>query len=163
MKAGTTTYVGLCTIAASLLSGSAYAQSSGSGGGSFSNADTPRRQINECDEYAMGGGRRPVAPDDPDAPITLSGTCSCYEWDATIWFDGELEPAFSTITVYNSVKQQVDKGNSRVTGSDGTVLEVDLPNLAAGSYRVFWKALSKDTHITEGDFTFTITGRSSER
>src|SRR5437763_4042187 len=38
MKAGTTTYVGLCTIAASLLSGSAYAQSSGSGGGSFSNA-----------------------------------------------------------------------------------------------------------------------------
>jgi len=81
----------------------------------------------------------------------------------TIWFDGELEPAFSTITVYNSVKQQVDKGNSRVTGSDGTVLEVDLPNLAAGRYRVFWKALSKDTHITEGDFTFTITGRSSER
>ena len=81
----------------------------------------------------------------------------------TIWFDGELEPAFSTITVYNSVKQQVDKGNSRITGSDGTVLEVDLPNLVAGSYRVFWKALSKDTHITEGDFTFTIAGRSSER
>ena len=81
----------------------------------------------------------------------------------TIWFDGELEPAFSTITVYNLAKQQVDKGNSRVTGSDGTVLEVDLPNLAAGRYRVFWKALSKDTHITEGDFTFTITGRSSER
>jgi len=81
----------------------------------------------------------------------------------TIWFDGELEPAFSTITVYNSVKQQVDKGNSRVTGSDGTVLEVDLPNLAAGRYRVFWKALSKDTHITEGDFTFTIAGRSNER
>src|SRR6266704_5483509 len=69
----------------------------------------------------------------------------------TIWFDGELEPAFSTITVYNSAKQQVDKGNSHVTGTDGTVREVDLPNLAAGSYRVFWKALSKDTHITEGD------------
>jgi methionine-rich copper-binding protein CopC len=81
----------------------------------------------------------------------------------TIWFDGELEPAFSIITVYNLAKQQVDKGNSRVTGSDGTVLEVDLPNLAAGSYRVFWKALSKDTHITEGDFTFTIAGRFSER
>ena len=32
----------------------------------------------------------------------------------TIWFDGELEPAFSTIAVYNSTKQQVDKGNSRV-------------------------------------------------
>jgi len=78
----------------------------------------------------------------------------------TIWFDGELETAFSIITVYNSVKQQVDKGNSRVTGSDRTVLEVDLPPLPAGSYRVFWKALSKDTHVTEGDFTFAIAGKT---
>jgi methionine-rich copper-binding protein CopC len=74
----------------------------------------------------------------------------------TIWFDGELEPAFSTITVYNAAKQQVDKNNSRVIGSDNTVLEVDLPPLAAGTYHVFWKALSKDTHVTEGDFSFTV-------
>jgi copper resistance protein C len=77
----------------------------------------------------------------------------------TIWFDGELEPAFSTITVYNSTKQQVDKGNSRVTGSDHSVLEVDVPPLAAGAYHVYWKALSKDTHVTEGDFAFTIAAK----
>ena len=74
----------------------------------------------------------------------------------TIWFDGELEPAFSTITVYNAAKQQVDKSNSRVIGPDSSVLEVDLPPLAAGTYHVYWKALSKDTHVTEGDFSFTI-------
>lgn len=74
----------------------------------------------------------------------------------TIWFDGELEPAFSTITVYNSTKQQVDKGNSRVSGPDASVLEVDLPPLAPDTYHVYWKALSKDTHVTEGDFTFAI-------
>ena len=74
----------------------------------------------------------------------------------TIWFDGELEPAFSTITVYNSTKQQVDKGNSRVSGPDASVLEVDLPPLAPGTYHVYWKALAKDTHVTEGDFTFAI-------
>jgi copper resistance protein C len=74
----------------------------------------------------------------------------------TIWFDGELEPAFSKITVYNSVKQQVDKGNSRVNGPDANVLEVDLPPLASGTYHVYWKALAKDTHVTEGDFTFAI-------
>jgi len=74
----------------------------------------------------------------------------------TIWFDGELEPAFSTITVYNSAKQQVDKGNSRVNGSDASVLEVDLPPLASGTYHVYWKVLAKDTHVTEGDFTFAI-------
>jgi methionine-rich copper-binding protein CopC len=74
----------------------------------------------------------------------------------TIWFDGELEPAFSTITVYNSMKQQVDKGNSRVNGPDAAVLEVDLPPLVAGTYHVYWKVLAKDTHVTEGDFTFAI-------
>jgi len=78
----------------------------------------------------------------------------------TIWFDGELEPAFSTITVYNSAKQRVDKGNSRVNPADGTVLEVDLPTLASGTYRVYWKVLATDTHVTEGDFSFTIAGKS---
>ncbi len=74
----------------------------------------------------------------------------------TIWFDGELEPAFSTIAVYNSAKQQVDKGNSHINSKDATVLEVDLPNLGPGTYRVYWKALAKDTHATEGDFSFAI-------
>jgi methionine-rich copper-binding protein CopC len=74
----------------------------------------------------------------------------------TIWFDSALEPAFSTITVYNAAKQQVDKGNSRVTGADASVLEVDLPVLGSGRYHVYWKVLSKDTHVTEGDFTFAI-------
>lgn len=78
----------------------------------------------------------------------------------TIWFDGELEPAFSTIAVYNSAKQQVDKGNSRVSGTDASVLEVDLPPLAPGTYRVYWRVLAKDTHVTEGDFTFTIAAKA---
>ena len=79
----------------------------------------------------------------------------------TIWFDGELEPVFSTITVYNVAKQQVDKNNSRVGGSDNTVLEVDLLPLPVGTYRVYWKVLAKDTHVTEGDFTFAIAGKSN--
>jgi copper resistance protein C len=74
----------------------------------------------------------------------------------TIWFDGELEPAFSTITVFNSAKQQVDKGNSHISAADATILEVDLPTLEPGTYRVYWKALAKDTHVTEGDFSFAI-------
>lgn len=74
----------------------------------------------------------------------------------TIWFDGELEPAFSTISVYSATKQQVDKRNSRVNGSDASVLEVDLPALTPGMYHVYWKALSKDTHVTQGDFSFVI-------
>ena len=77
-----------------------------------------------------------------------------------IWFDGALESAFSTITVYNEVKQRVDKGNSHLDPSDPTVLEVDLLPLPAGSYRVYWSVLSTDTHVTSGDFSFTIQARA---
>ena len=78
----------------------------------------------------------------------------------TIWFDGELEPVFSTIAIYNSAKQRVDKGNGRVNPSDTTLLEVDLPTLPSGTYRVYWSVAAKDTHRTEGDFPFTIEGKS---
>jgi methionine-rich copper-binding protein CopC len=76
----------------------------------------------------------------------------------TIWFDGELEAAFSTITVYDVTKRQVDKRNCHV--NDASVLEVDLTPLSPGVYRVYWKALSKDTHVTEGDFSFAISGKT---
>jgi len=93
---------------------------------------------------------------DPRVGWTIASSPS----KVTIWFDGELEPAFSTITVYNSATQQVDKGDSRVSGTDASVLEVDLTDLAPGTYRVYWRVLAKDTHVTEGDFTFTIAGKA---
>lgn len=77
-----------------------------------------------------------------------------------IWFDGELELAFSTIAVYNSAKQRVDRGKGGVNRSDATILEVDLPPLPAGTYRVYWSVVAKDTHRTEGDFPFTIEGKA---
>lgn len=77
-----------------------------------------------------------------------------------IWFDGELEPAFSTIAVYDAAKQRVDKRNGRVNPAEATVLEVDLPALPPGTYRVHWSVVAKDTHRTEGDFPFTIEGKS---
>ncbi len=73
-----------------------------------------------------------------------------------IWFDRELEPAFSTITVYNSAKQRVDKNNGRVNPLDTTVLEVDLQALPSGTYRVYWSVAAKDRHRTEGNFPFTV-------
>lgn len=76
-----------------------------------------------------------------------------------IWFDGELEPAFSTIAVYDSGKHRVDEGNGRVSPSDATLLEVDLPQLHPGKYRVFWNVVARDTHRTEGDFPFTVKGQ----
>jgi methionine-rich copper-binding protein CopC len=86
----------------------------------------------------------------------LASTIATSPPKVTIWFDRELEPAFSTITVYNSAKKRVDKYNGRVNPLDATALEVDLLALPSGTYRVYWSVAAKDLHRTEGDFLFTI-------
>ncbi|HZX14475.1 MAG TPA: copper resistance protein CopC [Thermodesulfobacteriota bacterium] len=73
-----------------------------------------------------------------------------------IWFNGALEPAFSTFHVQNSSGEQVDRGDGHGDPSDPTLLEVSLPPLPPGIYRVFWSAVARDGHRTEGDYIFTI-------
>jgi methionine-rich copper-binding protein CopC len=75
-----------------------------------------------------------------------------------IWFDASLEPAFSSIHVMNAENQPVDKGDGHVDDRDNTILVASLSSLPAGKYRVFWVAVSVDTHRTEGDFSFTVEG-----
>jgi len=73
-----------------------------------------------------------------------------------VWFDGYIEPAFSTIEVYDKNDQRVDKQDGHVNELDPTLLEVGLTKLSFGVYRVVWIAVSVDGHRTEGDFRFTV-------
>ncbi len=74
----------------------------------------------------------------------------------TLWFTQELEPALSTVKVLDAAGHQVDRGDKRIDGGDATVLRVSVAPLAPGKYRVVWHALSVDSHVTDGDFTFTV-------
>jgi methionine-rich copper-binding protein CopC len=74
----------------------------------------------------------------------------------TLWFTERLEPAYSRVKVVNEAGQQVDKGDVSIDPADPRVLRVSLPPLGAGPYRVIWRVLSVDTHVTEGDFTFRV-------
>src|SRR6266567_2784110 len=71
-----------------------------------------------------------------------------------LWFTQRLEPAFSTVQVVDRAGKRVDKGDGQGDRADATLLRVSLPPLAPGKYRVTWRVLSVDTHVTEGDFTF---------
>ncbi len=73
-----------------------------------------------------------------------------------IWFDSNLEPVFSRIVVHDAKGQPVDKGDGRVDPSDSTLLEVSLPSLPPGAYRVLWNVVARDGHRTEGEFSFTV-------
>ena len=73
-----------------------------------------------------------------------------------LWFTQQLEPAFSTVQVLDRSGKRVDKADIKVDPAEPTVLQVSLPTLASGTYRVTWRVLSVDTHVTEGDFTFDV-------
>jgi copper resistance protein C len=73
----------------------------------------------------------------------------------TLWFTERLEPAYSRLQVMNEAGQRVDKDDGGVVG-DGRQLRISLTTVPPGTYRVAWRVLSVDTHVTEGDFTFRV-------
>jgi copper resistance protein C len=73
-----------------------------------------------------------------------------------IWFTEAIEPAFSSIQVLDATGKQVDNKDTHRDPSNRSLLEVSLPRLGPGSYKVIWRVVSVDTHRTNGDFTFQI-------
>ena len=85
----------------------------------------------------------------------VGSTVAAAPAKVTIWFDSEIEGAFSKIEVYDDYERRVDKNDPRVDATR-TMLEVGLSPLPPGKYQVRWTVLSVDTHVTEGRFTFTV-------
>ena len=74
----------------------------------------------------------------------------------SLWFTDELEPAFSSIKVFDAQGKEVDAGDTAALSNDRTALKVSLRRLGPGTYKVVWRVLSVDTHVTEGNFGFTV-------
>ena len=77
----------------------------------------------------------------------------------TLRFSQRLESAFSTVQVLDADGKRIDKDDAALGGGDASVLSVSLPPVTPGRYTVKWRVLSVDTHVTEGDFTFTVVDR----
>lgn len=73
-----------------------------------------------------------------------------------IWFDGELEPAFSSMKLTGPDGKEVAPAESKVDEKDPTLLALSLPKIMPGKYQVKWEVVAKDGHRTEGDFTFKL-------
>ena len=74
----------------------------------------------------------------------------------SLWFTQELEPAFSSVRVLDASGKQVDAKDKQLDAKDASIMRVSLPPLPPGKYRVVWRALSIDTHATDGNFTFEV-------
>jgi copper resistance protein C len=76
--------------------------------------------------------------------------------EVTLWFTQDLEPSFSTVEVSDASGVRVDTGKPMVDGQDHKVMRISVKSLPPGTYKVSWRALSVDTHTTEGTFTFRV-------
>jgi hypothetical protein len=93
----------------------------------------------------------------PDhAQPAIGSTVSPAPHEVKIWFTQKLEPAFSKLDVHDATGAAIDQGDAAVDPQDATLLHVSLKPLAAGTYKVHWHAVSVDTHVTDGNFTFTV-------
>lgn len=105
---------------------------------------------------ATGGtlARAHAFPDHSDPRV--GHTLDAAPDEVRVWFDGALEPVFSTMRVETADNKRIDKGDARVDPQDTTLLEVHLPPLPSGDYHVFWSVVARDGHRTEGSFPFQI-------
>ncbi len=72
-----------------------------------------------------------------------------------IWFTEKLE-SLSKIQVFDPSGREVDKRDVKIDQSNPVLLTVSLPELKPGHYKVVWRAVSVDTHVTTGNFTFEL-------
>jgi hypothetical protein len=76
--------------------------------------------------------------------------------EVRIWFTENIEPAMSKIQVFDVSGKEVDKRDLHSDRSDQALLRISLPPLQAGIYKVVWRVVSVDTHVTNGTFTFQV-------
>ena len=91
-----------------------------------------------------------------DANPGVGSTIQTSPTEVQIRFTENIEPALSCIQVCDASGKQVDKRDLHLDRSDQALLHVSLPRLSAGTYKVVWRVVSVDTHVTNGNFTFRV-------
>jgi len=90
------------------------------------------------------------------AEPAVGSTVQTSPKEVRIRFTENIEPAVSSIQVFDGSGKEVDKRDLHLDRSDHALLHVSLPPLEAGSYKVVWRAVSVDAHVTNGRFTFRV-------
>jgi len=91
-----------------------------------------------------------------DAEPGVGSTIQASPSEVRIRFTENIELAFSSIQVFDAYGKEVDKRDVHLDRSDRARLHVSLPRLEAGIYKVVWRVVSVDTHVTNGSFTFRV-------
>ena len=91
-----------------------------------------------------------------DADPGVGSTIQTSPDEVRIRFTENIELAVSSIQVFDASGKEIDKRDLHLDSSDHALLHVSLPSLGAGTYKVVWRVVSVDTHVTNGSFTFRV-------
>jgi methionine-rich copper-binding protein CopC len=75
-----------------------------------------------------------------------------------LWFNEPVEPSFVHLSVSDAAGQKLSSDAPKVDPTDPKILELTVPELAAGAYTVNYEVLSVDGHRVKGAFSFTVKG-----
>ena len=90
------------------------------------------------------------------AEPAVGSTVQASPSEVRVLFTEKIEPAISTVQVFDASGKEVDKHDVHLDRSNHALLHVSLPPLEAGSYKVVWRVVSVDTHVTNGSFNFRV-------
>jgi copper resistance protein C len=91
-----------------------------------------------------------------DANPGVGSTIETSPSEVRIRFTENIEPAVSSIKVFDASGKEVDKHDLHLDRSDHALLHISLPQIGVGTYKVVWRVVSVDTHVTNGNFTFRV-------
>ncbi len=84
----------------------------------------------------------------------VGSTVASPPGEVRMWFTQALEPKFTAAQLRSGAGAVVASG--AVDPADPRQIVIRVHALPAGSYKVFWKVLSVDSHHTEGSFGFEV-------
>ena len=73
-----------------------------------------------------------------------------------IWFTEELQAALSQIQLFDHRGKPVTQEHATIDPADPLLLSLPVPAMRPGKYRVTWRVMSVDRHMTVGTFFFVI-------
>jgi len=90
------------------------------------------------------------------AEPAVGSTVQTSPSEVRVLFTEKIEPALSTVHVFDASGKEVDKRDMHLDRLNHALLRISLTRLEAGTYKVVWRVVSVDAHVTNGNFTFRV-------
>lgn len=80
-----------------------------------------------------------------------------------LWFNEEIEGAYTTLTVSDANKKLVTDAKPKVVADDPKSIILPMPKTNPGKYKVKFRVLSVDGHIVDSTFNYTVKSKVEDK